>query len=90
MILALLLACVSDACDAMCDAARERFAACLAEDDLEWGPGVGYADADDYDDWCATYAWELRQLGEADACAEKLPIFEEGTCDDYADAWAAP
>jgi hypothetical protein len=73
----------------MCGAARSRFEACLDASGLEWGASVGYTDAEDYDDWCATYSWELRQLGEAATCAEKLPVFEEGTCDDYYDAWAS-
>jgi hypothetical protein len=77
----------SDACPAMCDAARDRFAACLEESGLEWGASVGYEDANDYDNWCGTYTWELRQLGEADSCAERLPVFTDGTCDDYYDAW---
>lgn len=91
MILLLLLACdPPDACVPMCVAARERFAACLEEEGLEWGPAVGYADAADYDDWCATWAWELRQLGQADTCAARIPTFETGTCDDYHAAWETP
>lgn len=90
-VLLLLMACApADDCDAMCVAARERFSGCMEESGLEWGASVGYADAADYDDWCATYTWELRQLGRADACAERLPVFEGGTCDDYYDAWEEP
>lgn len=88
LLLALLAGCApADACDPMCDAAAARFAACLDEEGRTWGDAVGYADEDDYDDWCATYTWELRQLGAADTCAEKLPVFEDGTCTDYYDAW---
>lgn len=89
MILLLLLACAPDDCAAMCDAALVRFEACLEERGEAWGPEVGYTDAADYENWCATYTWELRQLGEADTCAEKLPMFEDGTCDDYDAAWSA-
>lgn len=87
---ALLLACSPDACDAMCDAALVRYEACLAEWGLEWGASVGYADASDYRNWCDTWSWEARQLGEADQCEEVRTALLEGTCDDYPDAWSEP
>lgn len=90
MILLLLLACAPDDCDALCDAALVRFEACLAERGETWGPSVGYTDAADYANWCATYAWELRQLGEADTCAETRTTLEGGTCEDAAAAWSTP
>lgn len=89
MLLALLLACAPGACEAMCAAALDRFEACLDERGLEWGPAVGYTDAADYADGCATYTWELAQLGRTDECAEKLPVFADGTCEDYDAAWGS-
>jgi hypothetical protein len=83
----LLLACARDACDAMCDAALDRFAACLEEDGLQWGESVGYTSPTDFANWCATWTWEARQLGEADTCDERLATFESGDCDDYRGAW---
>lgn len=77
----------SDACPAMCVAARDRFEACLDAEGLTYGESVGYESAADYEDWCDTFSWELRALSQADSCAARLPIFEEGTCADYHDAW---
>ena len=89
MTLLLLLGCgPPDACDAMCDAALVRYAACLEEAGLEWGPSVGYTDPADYTNWCETWSWEARQLDEAGTCAEKREVFLEGTCDDYWAAWS--
>ena len=86
-----LLACTpSDDCDAMCGAALERFTSCLAEGGQSWGDGVGYADEADYEDWCSTWTWEQRQLGEAAACSEKLVAFEDGDCNGYYAAWSSP
>lgn len=85
----LLLACApDDRCDAMCDAAKDRFEACLEEAGLEWGSSVGYEDPVDYANWCQTWAWEARQLGEADQCAAMETTFRDGTCAEYYDAWA--
>jgi hypothetical protein len=78
-----------DECPAMCAAARERYAGCIDAAGQAWGgDGVGYASAADYDDWCATWTWEVRELGEEAQCADKRPIFEDGTCEDYYDAWS--
>lgn len=82
----LLLACTGDACTEMCDAALVDFEGCLAENGLEWGVSVGYADADDYLNWCDTYSWELRQLGEESTCASRRTILREASCSDGA-AW---
>lgn len=71
----------------MCAAALDRFEGCMEASGLEWGSMVGYADAADYRNWCETWTWEARQLGEAASCAEKLDTFREGTCDDYYATW---
>lgn len=83
----LLLACVSDSCDAMCDAALARFSACLEEGGLEWGDSVGYESPTDYTNWCATWTWEARELDEADTCETKRTVFTEGDCAAYRAAW---
>lgn len=91
MLLAALLsiACAPpDACDALCDASLDAFSACLYARGQDWGPDVGYEDAADYADWCATYTWELRQLGESDTCDARLDALAEGGCDGHAAAWA--
>lgn len=86
----LLLACGEpDACDAMCEVAREKFGTCLEESGLEWGEGAGYSDPLDYDNWCATWTWEARQLGVAGTCEDKLAVFRDGTCDEYRAAWVS-
>jgi hypothetical protein len=83
----LLLACAPDACDALCDAGLTRFQGCLDEAGLEWGASVGYEDPADYEGWCATYTWELRQLGQADSCADRTSALEAATCADYGQVW---
>ena len=89
MIIAVLLGCgPPDRCDEMCIVALDRFSACLEEDGLDWGPEVGYADAVDYENACATWSWEARQLGTADTCDAKLTVFRDGDCDAYRAAWA--
>jgi hypothetical protein len=89
MLLLLLLACAGpDDCDAMCAAAVDRFEGCLDERGLEWGESVGYADAVDYDNWCGTWTWEVRQTGATDQCTPKLAVFRDGDCDAYYAAWA--
>lgn len=83
--LLLLLGCAEDACDAMCDAALDRYEICMAERGLAWG--MAYADAADYRDACATWVWERRQLGEPDTCAEMEATFTDGDCAAYDAAW---
>lgn len=88
---ALLLACApADSCAAMCDAALARYSTCLEERGLSWGPQVGYDGPEDYANWCDTWAWEQRQLGEEAVCDDKLPTFRDGDCDAYYAAWATP
>jgi hypothetical protein len=90
MPLVLLLACAPpDECDAMCDAALDRYGACIEENGLEWGESVGYTSPADFTTWCETWTWEARQLDEAGSCVTKLATFEEGTCADYYAAWAS-
>lgn len=88
-LLLLALGCApADRCDAMCDAALARFSACMEERGLTWGASVGYADAEDYANWCDTWAWEQRQLGEEAVCEEREATFRDGDCDAYYAAWA--
>lgn len=85
----LLLACApDDRCEAMCDAALSRFEVCLGEGGLEWGASVGYQGPADYQNWCETWTWEVRQLGEQDQCATKEAVFADGTCEEYYAAWS--
>jgi hypothetical protein len=87
MLILLVLGCpAQDDCAAMCDAAEGRYESCMAERGLAWGDA--YEDEQDYRNWCDTWAWEARQLGEADRCAAMLPAMEEGTCEDYDAAWS--
>jgi len=91
IVLSLLLAACADTdvvvCSAMCDAALDRFEACLDEGGQDWGASVGYENPTDYTNACETFAWELRELDQADSCAARRATFEDGTCDDYYDAW---
>lgn len=86
MILWLLLSCAPpDACDVMCDAALVRYEGCMEEQGLEWGNN--FADEADFHDWCDTWSWEQRQLGEEGRCEDMTPVFEDGTCAEWFDAW---
>ena len=82
-----LTACTPDVCAEMCVAAQDRFEACLEEGGLSWGASVGYDSPSDYENGCETFAWELRELGQAETCGARLETFEDGTCSDYHDAW---
>lgn len=90
-----LVACASacapqDDCDAMCSAAVERFGGCITDAGMEWGSAVGYTSEADFGDWCATWVWEQREVGNAEQCTTNLPVLEDGTCADYPGLWAAP
>lgn len=86
-LLPLLLGCApDDGCAATCDVALARYEACLPEWGLEWG--VAYEDAADFRNWCDTWAWEQRQLGQADRCAEVTGALEDADCMGYAAAWS--
>lgn len=91
VVLSLLLAGCGDsaavACSEMCDAALDRFEACLDESGQDWGASVGYESPTDHANACETFAWELRELGQGDSCAARRATFADGTCDDYYDAW---
>lgn len=57
----------------------------MAERGLAWGDA--YADAADYQDWCQTWAWEARELGEAERCEAMESAFTDGDCEAYDNAW---
>lgn len=87
LLLALLGCAPDDACEAMCDAARASFEGCLDERGATWGASVGYTSESDYAGWCETYTWELRELGEAEQCAQVLDAVSGADCAGYAAAW---
>jgi len=88
------------ACTEMCQAATSLYGECLAEDGVDW-TAAGYADGDDHQDRCETWAWEMAVLeddavarGDAEAegatarvCAERRDILSADTavCADYTD-----
>ena len=89
----------SPSCDSVCGVARPAFEACLVEWGGTWGATFGYTDAVDYDDWCATWVFEQRQLAAtADDSAEAEELLDarclaleeslaEGPCSDYWGLW---
>jgi hypothetical protein len=88
-LLLLALSCAADdPCDTLCDVSLDAFSSCLDENGQEWGEHVGYLDPDDYLDWCDTYVWELRQLGQSDTCDTRLDALAAGGCAGHAAAWA--
>jgi hypothetical protein len=66
---------------------------------LTYGATVGYADADDYDDWCSTWVMEQRLLAETaldpesgiaeleTRCIETIETLEADRCLDYWGLW---
>ena len=90
MLTLLLLACApDDDCAAMCDAALSGLESCLAAEGREW-EGSGWESPEDFANWCDTWSWEQRQLGQEATCAEKLPELRDGDCDAFYAAWATP
>lgn len=79
-----------DDCDAMCDAALDRYAGCISDAGMEWGESVGYTSEADFLNWCTTWVWEQRALDNAEQCGTNLTILEGGACTDYPALWAAP
>jgi hypothetical protein len=89
----------SPSCDSLCAVARPAFEACLTEWGGSWGLAFGYSDAADYDDWCATWVFEQRQLAAtaedpttAEAqldqrCIDLDVLLTEGPCSDYWGLW---
>ena len=78
----------SDPCDPMCATVADAYGACLVDWGLDW-TAAGYQDASDFEDACATWAWEQRQLArdagrpvaEVDqACETRAAQVEEGDC----------
>ena len=91
LVLVLAPACAPpDMCDAMCDAALDRYGGCLADAGMEWGAGVGYTSEADFLNWCDTWVWEQRALDNAEQCATNLPVLTDGTCAEYPALWVTP
>lgn len=81
--------CGDDACEAMCDAAEARVAACLEDDGRTWSD-LGWSDVTDFRDFCATWVEEARAVEQEDTCPEMTSTFEEGTCSAWPSAFAGP
>ncbi len=80
-----LVGCAPDPCEAMCEAAVGPRWDCLARSGLDW-EAAGYADAEDFEAACRTWAWEMRLL-EEDAGLEGEV---DAACALRAEALAAP
>ena len=90
---------VAPACDALCPVARPAFEGCMEEWGLSYGEAVGYADGDDYDNWCATWVMEQRVLvqeagdpaakgdGLDERCLASIETLETGDCLSYWGLW---
>jgi hypothetical protein len=89
----------SPSCGSLCGVARPAFESCLEEWGGSWGSAFGYSDASDYDEWCATWVFEQRQLAGAaedpgaaeaaldDRCIALDLALVEGPCSDYWGLW---
>lgn len=77
----------TDACDTLCVHAQSKFESCLEDNGLEWGTSVGFTSELDFVDWCATYAWEERQLDGGAQCAARQAIIDGGDCAAWYTAW---
>lgn len=100
LLAALLLGCPADeACDPVCPAAGSWYEGCLEQWGLGWGPGVGYEDRADWDNWCATIQLEDRLLAESSEdpqaaeasrvarCQEQRAVVGAGDCAAYYGMW---
>ena len=85
-------------CEQMCTAALDTVGACLDEWGLDWGDSLGYADAEDHANWCATYVDEQLELAAArwgsegygrveQVCADQEQLLADRPCDGYHDSW---
>ncbi len=91
------------ACDPLCADAERLVSACLDDWGQAWGDGFGYADPDDYLNWCETYPDEQAELAHGrwpadeaaaqllEACTEQVETLQgaldEGDCAAYPDSW---
>lgn len=57
----------------------------MEERGLGWETSA-YVDVVDFQNGCATWVWEVRQLG-LDQCDVMSVAIEEGTCDDFDAGW---
>jgi hypothetical protein len=96
----LLQACrPEDACDRMCGAALPAYETCMRDWGSEWGDPGGYESREDFENWCATYNEERRQLARTAAepraerealllrCEEQGALLEEPDCGEYWDVF---
>ena len=94
---------VAEECDAVCDAARPAYEACMDQWGLAYGDGVGlYESPQDYDNWCATYNRERRLLAATandpskaeeeldDRCGEQTAVLDAGDCGLYYSVFTEP
>lgn len=89
-----------DECDALCDVAPSAYEACMEQWGVQYGdPNTAYESRDDYDNWCATFNEERRQLAdtseEEDApenlqerCVEQRDTLAAGNCNEYYSVFA--
>jgi hypothetical protein len=88
-----------DPCETMCATARNLYGSCLDEWGASW-TAAGYADGDEFEASCQTWAWQMRRLekeargrGEAEmgdvdqVCRVRAACLADSaaTCDDFTD-----
>jgi len=76
-----------DGCQELCVAAEEKFSSCLEENGTDWGTSVGFTSPADFQDWCATYTWEERELGRGELCDDRQEVIDGGDCAAWYTAW---
>ena len=76
-----------DGCEELCVHAQAKFAACLEENETDWGTSVGFTSEQDFDEWCSTYIWEERELGREDLCPARQAVIDERDCAAWYTAW---
>jgi len=86
-------------CETLCDTALRTVEACLDEWGVAWGESLGYLDADDHANWCATFLSEQLEMGQqrwgtvegrdrmAQVCVDQTAWLEDAACDQYAGSW---
>lgn len=77
-----------DACVSVCTVAQATFEACMDSRAQEYGPTVGFESAEDFANWCDTWAWEQEQMGTEGVCQDALETLSGGDCAAWQAAWS--
>lgn len=78
-----------EVCGSVCTVAQATFESCLDTRGQEYGASVGFESAEDFANWCDTWAWEQEQMGTESVCQTTLDALAGGDCAAWQAAWSA-